>query len=83
MWPHIEIRAAVSTESGVTLSVLNTGLGPAAIKFVEVQADSTRAEDWNGVLERMFGKVPESREIMSVRGRVLRSGDELPSRTAF
>lgn len=57
VWPHVEITTFTSL-NGATLSVENTGIGPALIKSVVVTVDGKRTRDWNEVLTALLGHTP-------------------------
>jgi hypothetical protein len=76
VWPHVELTTNVSP-AGVKITVLNSGIGPATLDTVDVRVDGRPAAAWDDVFARVLVRQPESYSVTSIRGRVLRPGDEL------
>jgi hypothetical protein len=57
VWPHLEITT-YTMPKGATLSVENTGIGPALIKAIVVTVDGKRAHNWDEVLTTLLGHPP-------------------------
>ena len=59
VWPHLEVTT-FTMRTGATLSVENTGIGPALVKSIVVTVDGKRAHNWNEVLTTLLGHAPPS-----------------------
>jgi hypothetical protein len=59
VWPRIELTT-FTAPGGATLSVENTGIGPALIKSVAVTVDGKRSHNWNEVLTTLLGHTPQA-----------------------
>lgn len=76
VWPHVEIWPSISA-SGLSLMVINSGVGPARIEAAAVTASGERKRDWADALGAVIGEPYEQDLWFSlVNGRVLRPGEE-------
>lgn len=77
VWPHLEVTT-YTMPKGATLSVENTGIGPALIKSIVVTVDRKRAHNWNEVLTALLGHAPPAPYSNStISESVLRSGEKV------
>jgi hypothetical protein len=76
VWPHVELTISISGR-GATITVLNSGIGPASLDAVEVRVDGRPASGWPDVFARLLDKPPDNFSVTSITGRVLRAGDEI------
>jgi hypothetical protein len=74
VWPHVEISTFV-TPTGVSLSVDNTGLGPAIIKSVVVTVDGKARRSWDDVLRALGDSAPGPVGTTTVVDHALRGGE--------
>jgi hypothetical protein len=59
VWPHLELTT-FTTPNGASLSVENTGIGPALIKSVVVTLDGKPTRNWGELLTSMLGRAPSA-----------------------
>lgn len=76
VWPHLEV-SLWTTPKGSTLSLENTGIGPAVVEYVRVDVDGQQAADWPDVLKRTLGAAPKTFDQSTVVDRALRAGDRV------
>lgn len=77
VWPHLELTTFTTT-NGASLSVTNTGIGPALIKSVVVTVDGERSHNWNEVLTALLGHAPaEGFSNSTIAESALRPGDKV------
>jgi hypothetical protein len=77
VWPHLEL-STFTTPNGASLSVENTGIGPALIKSVVVTVDGKRAHNWTDVLTTLLGHAPATGVSNStIAESALRPGDKV------
>jgi hypothetical protein len=76
VWPHVEL-SLVNTPEQSTLSLENTGIGPAIIKSFIVTVDGKPAHNWREALAAVLGRAPDVIENSTVVSRALRAGDRI------
>ena len=77
VWPHVEIQLFYS-DTGVTLSLENSGIGPAIVETMIVSVDSQPRRSWLDVLTAMNGGRPKTGfSYYSATQHALRSGERL------
>ena len=77
VWPHLEVTT-YTMPKGATLSVENTGIGPALIKSIVVTVDGKRTHSWNEVLTALLGHAPPAPYSNStISESVLRPGEKV------
>ena len=76
VWPHVEL-SLVNTPEQSTLSIDNTGIGPAIIKSLVVTVDGKPARNWPDVLTAVLGRAPDAFNQSTVVSRALRAGDHV------
>lgn len=77
VWPHLEL-STFTTPNGASLSVENTGIGPAIIKSVVITVDGKRAGHWDDVLTMLLGHAPTAPFSHStIAESALRPGDKV------
>ena len=77
VWPHLEITTYTSPK-GASLSVENTGIGPALVKSIVVTVDGKRTHNWSEVLTSLLGHAPPAQFSNStVSESALRPGDKV------
>jgi hypothetical protein len=77
VWPHLEMTTLTSA-NGATLSVGNTGIGPALIKSVVVTVDGKPAHNWTEVMTALLGHEPPAPFSNStIAESALRPGDKV------
>jgi hypothetical protein len=74
VWPHVEISTFV-TPTGASLSVDNTGLGPAIIKAVVVTVDGKARSSWDDVLRALGDSARGPMSTTTVVDHALRGGE--------
>ncbi|HEX3866143.1 MAG TPA: hypothetical protein VHV78_05290 [Gemmatimonadaceae bacterium] len=75
VWPRVDVSTYVSPKTA-SVTVANTGLGPAIIQSVIVTVDGKPYRNWDEVLEVLLGTSPKRRDERTVAERALRGGDE-------
>ena len=76
VWPHVEI-STFTTPRGASLSLENTGLGPAIVNSVVVSVDRKPLHNWNEVLRMLLGREPGPFNNRTVIDHALRAGDKV------
>lgn len=77
VWPHLELTTFTTT-NGATLSVSNTGIGPALIKSVVITVDGKRVRHWDEALTALLGHAPtEAFSHSTIAESALRPGDKV------
>jgi hypothetical protein len=76
VWPHVEIET-FATPTGASVSLENTGIGPAGIKSVVVTVDSQPARNWSEVIGKLLGHEAPLFSNSSTVGHGLRAGDRI------
>jgi len=76
VWPHVEL-SLVNTPEQSTLSIENTGIGPAVIESFTVTVDGKVVRNWSGALAAVLGSAPAVFENSTVVSHALRAGDRV------
>ncbi|MEP6732769.1 MAG: hypothetical protein ABJE10_19145 [bacterium] len=76
VWPHLEL-ATLTTSNGASLSVTNSGIGPAIIKSVVVTVDGTPRRNWADALQALEGKPVTNFTVATIVDRGVRAGDKV------
>lgn len=76
VWPHVEL-SLVNTPEESTLSIDNTGIGPAIIKSMTVTVDGKAVRNWGDALIAVLGRAPDAFDHSTVVSRALRAGDHV------
>jgi hypothetical protein len=76
VWPHVEI-GTFTTPTGATVSLENTGIGPALIKSVVVTVDGKPARNWSDVIGKLLGREPPPFNNFTAVEHGLRAGDRI------
>jgi hypothetical protein len=75
VWPRLEVGTWTS-DSGATLRIDNTGLGPALVDYIAVTVDGRPAHDWPSVIKSLYGDQVSSFGHSTVFEHALRPGDQ-------
>ena len=76
VWPHVEL-SLVNTPEQSTLSIENTGIGPAVIESFTVTVDGKSVRNWSEALTTVLGRAPTAFENSTVVSHALRAGDHV------
>ncbi|WP_394822456.1 hypothetical protein [Pendulispora albinea] len=78
VWPYLQLASSDVTEDGKSdyrFLVLNGGIGPARIRFVEVTVDEKPVSTWDEAVKELIGERPPNTMIRnSVHGRIVSAG---------
>ena len=74
VWPRVEL-STFTTPTGASLSLENTGIGPAIIKSLTVSVDGKPQKNWSGVLQALLGTAPQAFNTTTVVEHGIRAGD--------
>lgn len=75
MWPHVEL-ATYTTPKSATLTLENTGIGPAVVGSIVVSVDGTARRNWPDALEALFGALPKTYSVTTMGDRAMRPGEK-------
>jgi hypothetical protein len=73
VWPHLEITT-FTAPNGASLSVENTGIGPAIVRSVVVTLDGKRTHNWNEVLTGLLDHPPAPFSNSTIAESAVRPG---------
>lgn len=73
VWPRLEIETFTGTD-GATITVENTGIGPAVVKYAVVTVDGRPQRNWAQALTAWLGSQPANLGQESVFNHGLRAG---------
>jgi hypothetical protein len=76
VWPHVEL-SVYTTPTGASLSLQNSGIGPAIIKSVVVTVDGRRRRNWPDAAQALLGGTPVLTQTSTVVERGVRPGDNI------
>ena len=76
VWPHLEITTFVMPQ-GAAIRLINTGIGPAIVKSVEVNVDGKPKRNWDDALNALLGRAPGLHSSTTVIEHAFRAGDEV------
>jgi hypothetical protein len=76
VWPHPEIEV-FTKKTGATITLENTGIGPAIVQTAIVTVDGRPQHNWSGVLRTLNGRDPSPFSNYSILQHGLRPGDRL------
>ena len=74
VWPRLEV-STWTADSGATLRIDNTGLGPAVVNYIGITVDGRAKPDWKSVLATLYGDSLPPFGQSTVFQRALRPGD--------
>src|ERR1041384_1757014 len=75
VWPRLEV-STWTADSGATIRLDNTGLGPALVNYISVTVDGRPKSDWRSVLATLYGDSLPAFGQSTVFQRALRPGAE-------
>jgi len=76
VWPRVEI-ATFTSDQGATVTVENTGIGPAVVKYVTVTVDGKPQRGWPEVLHAWLGATPAHFGHQTISDHGVRAGDKV------
>ena len=78
VWPHLEL-SSVASNQGLSLHVVNKGIGPALVKKVTIRYQGQTFHDPRLALYAIYGKrsLPGRHETTSMEGSVLTPGEDI------
>jgi hypothetical protein len=75
VWPHVEVAPSFGG-GGFTISVINSGVGPARIEAASVVHSGERRQDWEDVIVAVTGReLSQDAYTSLINGRVLPAGE--------
>jgi hypothetical protein len=79
VWPHVEVgNIGMVDGKGPRINMVNSGIGPAVVRTVEITVDGKPQTTWSGVMRALLHTDRTPNFVYSnARTRVLRPGDEL------
>jgi hypothetical protein len=77
VWPHVEVSTYTSPKL-LSVSVLNTGIGPALVRYVMVSVDDKPSVDWRRVLATLLDTAPPGFNVSTIGDRSMRAGETQP-----
>jgi Co/Zn/Cd efflux system component len=78
VWPRLEIMPSYSPDHGLSLDVVNRGIGPAVIGHVRVTVDDAPVARWSEYFARLApDSVPRDVTYSTISGRVLVPGQQI------
>ena len=74
VWPHLELALSLSPE-GATISVVNSGIGPAVIQSVGATLDGKPIASWDQLAQALVDHPLRAYSASSLADRVIRAGE--------
>lgn len=76
VWPHVELSLSVG-DTGAIFDLMNTGVGPAQIHFIQFTVSGRPADGWRTVFAAILDKAPTAYAISTASERVLPAGGQI------